>query len=290
MTKPSVSQIVLLGTGTPNAEPGRSGSALAVVVNETPYLVDVGPGIVRRANTACQRGLQALALPNLTTVFVTHLHSDHTAGYPDLILTPWVLGRNKPLQVFGPAGIKTMTHHVLSAYQADIQERLSGLEPANANGYQVDAHEIEPGRVYEDANVCVEAFFANHGSWSVLGYRFTTSDGVIVVSGDTAPYEGIIENYQGCDILIHEVYSWSGLQKRSTAWQQYHASVHTSTKELAEIAAAVHPKLLVLCHQLLWGQTEEYLVQEIKQDYSGNVVSGHDLDIFDLGTGKKRID
>jgi ribonuclease BN (tRNA processing enzyme) len=193
MTKSSALQIVLLGTGTPNAEPERSGSALAVIVHDVPYLVDCGPGIVRRANAAFQRGLQALALPALTTAFVTHLHSDHTAGYPDLILTPWVLGRDQPLQVFGPVGIKAMTHHILSPYQADIQERLEGLEPANTNGCQVDVHEIEPGRVYDDENVCVDAFSSNHGSWPVLGFRFTTPDGIIVVSGDTAPYEASLK-------------------------------------------------------------------------------------------------
>ena len=128
MARSSAAQVVLLGTGTPNAEPERAGSALAIIANEIPYLVDFGPGVVRRANAACQRGLQTLALPNLTTAFLTHLHSDHTAGYPDLILTPWVLGRDQPLQVFGPAGIKAMTHHILSAYQADIQERLAGLD------------------------------------------------------------------------------------------------------------------------------------------------------------------
>ena len=176
-----------------------------------------------------------------------------------------------------------MTRHILSAYQADIQERLEGLEPANANGYQVDVEEIEPGWVVEDDNVWVEAFSGRHGSWPVLGYRFTTPGGVIVISGDTAPYAGMVENYQGCDILVHEVYSWAGLQKRPAAWQRYHTAVHTSTKELAELAVAVQPKLLVLYHQLLWGQTEEDLIREIKQIFRGEVVSGHDLDVFELG-------
>src|SRR4026207_1678372 len=125
----SRSQVVLLGTGTPNADPERSGPSVAIVVNDTPYLVDFGPGVVRRAAAAFRKGVKGLAVKNLSRAFVTHLHSDHTAGYPDLILTPWVLERKEPLEVFGPKGIKPMTEHILKAYSADIDIRLNGGEP-----------------------------------------------------------------------------------------------------------------------------------------------------------------
>ena len=106
----SGTQVVLLGTGTPPADPDRSGPATAIVVNGTPYLVDMGAGVVRRAKSAvADRGINALEPTNLRVVFVTHLHSDHVVGYPDLILTPWVLGRRVPLEVYGPPGIKHMT-------------------------------------------------------------------------------------------------------------------------------------------------------------------------------------
>ncbi len=104
-------QVVLLGTGNPSADPDRSGPSVAVVVNNTPYIVDCGPGIVRRASAAFRKGVAGLAVPKLKTAFVTHLHSDHTLGYPDLIFTPWVLGRKEPFEVFGPAGLKAMTDH-----------------------------------------------------------------------------------------------------------------------------------------------------------------------------------
>jgi ribonuclease BN (tRNA processing enzyme) len=121
---PGRTQVVLLGTGTPPADPDRSGPATAVVVNGTPYLVDFGAGVVRRAKSAAvDRGIAALDPVNLRVVFLTHLHSDHTVGYPDLILTPWVLGRRVPLEVYGPAGIKAMTEHVLEAYRADFETR-----------------------------------------------------------------------------------------------------------------------------------------------------------------------
>lgn len=274
-------QVVLLGTGTPNAEPDRAGSSLAIIVDGRPYLVDMGPGIVRRANAAYQAGIEALAMPNLTMAFLTHLHTDHTLGYADLIFTPWVLERHAPLTVYGPQGTQAMTDHLLAAYQADVRERTEGLEPANPSGYQVRVHEIEPGLVYEDERVCVVVFQANHGSWPAYGYRFESADRTVVVSGDTAPTDALVERYAGCDVLIHEVYSTAGLAARPPAWQRYHASVHTSTAELAAMAQAVQPGLLVLVHQLTWGVGEDALIAEIRAaGYRGDVVSGRDLDVI----------
>ncbi len=274
------SQVVLLGTGTPNADPERSGPAVAVIVNQTPYLVDFGPGLVRRAAAAYEQGVKALEIPKLSRAFVTHLHSDHTAGYPDLILTPWVLGRRQPLEVYGPAGLEAMTDHILAAYEADIQERLQGLEPANDQGYKVRVKEVEPGWVYEDGNVSVEVFEAKHGSWAAYGYKFYAPDRVIAISGDTAPREGLAEVYRGCDVVIHEVYSWVGLEGRAKKWQEYYSSVHTSSRELAEIATQARPGLLVLYHQLFNGVTEAELLREVEEGYGGKVVSGRDLAVY----------
>ena len=151
-------QVVLLGTGTPNADPAHSGPSVAIVVDGSPYLVDFGPGVVRRAAAAYEAGIEGLAVERLNRAFLTHLHSDHTAGYPDLILTPWVLERDEPLHVYGPPGLNSMTDHILAAYRQDIRERIEGLEPANKQGYLVIAHEIDAGLVYQDARVRVEAF------------------------------------------------------------------------------------------------------------------------------------
>lgn len=274
------SHIVLLGTGTPNADPQRSGPSLAIVVNCTPYLVDFGPGVVRRSAAAFQAGIEGLAVHMLGRAFLTHLHSDHTAGYPDLILTPWVLERDRPLQVYGPPGLNAMTEHILAAYQADIHERLEGLEPANRAGYHVQAHEIEPGIVYQDQNVRVEAFPVEHGSWRAFGYKFFTPDRTIVVSGDTAPTESLVQAARGCDVLIHEVYSIQGLKTRPPEWRRYHAGVHTSSRQLAEIASLVRPGLLILYHQLFWGVSERELLAELRAGYEGQVVSGRDLDVY----------
>lgn len=273
--------VVLLGTGTPNADPERSGPALAVVTNDRAYLVDCGSGVVRRAAAAQQAGVDALAVDRLTHVFITHLHSDHTLGYPDLILTPWVLSRKEPLQAYGPPGLADMTQHILKAYEEDIGVRTHGLEPAKAAVRQVEVFEIEPGRVYEDANVRVIAFPVCHGSWRhAYGYRFETADRTIVVSGDTAPCESLLQNARGCDLLVHEVYSKAAFEGRPANWRRYHASFHTSTIELARIAREIRPKLLVLTHQLFWGSTPQELLAEIKQLYDGEVRCGKDLGVY----------
>ena len=274
-------QIVLLGTGTPNADPDRSGPSAAIVVNDTPYLIDFGPGVVRRAAAAFQKGIKGLAVKNLNRVFVTHLHSDHTAGYPDLVFTPWVLERKEPLEVYGPKGIKAMTGHILKAYREDIDIRLRGGEPSNKTGYKVIAHEIKPGVVYKDGNVTVKAFLVNHGSWrEAYGFRFETPDRTIVISGDCRPSPSVIQNCDGCDVLIHEVYSEAGFATRPPEWQKYHSRYHTSSRELAEMASKAKPGLLVLYHQLFWGTSEDDLLKEVRAGYSGKVVSGRDLDVY----------
>ncbi len=274
-------KVVLLGTGTPNADPDRSGPCTAVVVNGAAYLVDFGPGVVRRAAAAARRGVTALEPKNLKTAFVTHLHSDHTAGYADLILTPAVLERDAPLEVYGPRGLKQMTSHLLAAYKEDMRIRLNGGEPSKPRGYVVHAHEVRPGVVYSDANVTVEAFAVKHGAWEqAFGYRFKTADRTIVISGDAAPGSGIEQQCNGCDVLVHEVYSQAGFLRREPQWQRYHARYHTSTVELAEIARKAKPGLLVLTHQLIWSGNPEEMLREIRAGYGGRVVFGNDLDVY----------
>jgi len=277
-------KVVLLGTGTPNPEPDRLGPAVAIVVNDTPYLVDFGPGVVRRAAAMSPDyggSLEGLQIERLKVAFLTHLHSDHSAGLPDLILTPWVAGRDAPLELYGPEGIEDMASHVLKAYDADIRYRTEGLEPANEQGWRVNTHTLDDGVVYEDDNVKVEAFRVRHGTWeNAFGLRFTTPDRVIVISGDAAPDAKVEEYAQDADILIHEVYSVSGFARRNEFWQAYHRTNHTSAHELGDIASRARPKLLVLYHVLFWGSSEEAVLDEVREKYEGDVVLGHDLDVF----------
>jgi ribonuclease BN (tRNA processing enzyme) len=275
-------RVVMLGTGTPNADPDRSGPSVAVVAGGRAYLVDCGPGVVRRAAAAATRhGIAALAADRLGIVFVTHLHSDHTLGLPDLMLTPWVLERHTPLEVYGPPGVAAMTRHLLEAYAEDIQVRQSGLEPDQHDGWKVNAHEIAPGIVYRDSNVTVKAFAVPHANWKhAFGYRFEARDLTVVFSGDTRPSDAVANACHRCDVLVHEVYSAARLASRPPEWQRYHRDAHTSTTELAEIATRARPTLLVLYHQLFWGASDDSLVAEVRRGYDGRVVSARDLDVY----------
>lgn len=284
-------RVVLLGTGNPAADPDRSGPATAIVVNDTPYLIDFGAGIVRRAKAAvADRGIAALEPTNLQVVFVTHLHSDHTVGYPDLILTPWVLGRRAPLEVYGPTGIKHMTTHIFEAYRADFEARSRtnhlftvGTFP---EGHEVNAHEISAGVVYKDQNVTVTAFATRHAMGS-FGYRFDTPDRSIVISGDTSPTQATIDACHGCDILIHEVLTHDWLA-RHPDFREHVALYHTTTAQLAELATQAKPRLLILYHgSISWRPVvdsrvsrPEVLLSEMTARYAGHVVVGRDLDVF----------
>jgi ribonuclease BN (tRNA processing enzyme) len=273
--------VVLLGTGTPNADPNRSGPSLAIVVDDVSYIVDCGPGVVRRTAAACLKGIEALKPDKLNRLFITHLHSDHTAGYADFILTPAVLERTGPVEVFGPKGIREMNDHIMAAYQQDYNIRIFGLEKGDSVAYTVNVHELMPGIVYKDSLVEVHAFLVKHGSWEqAYGFKFITPDKSIVVSGDCTYSEHIIEMCNGCDILIHEVYSLDGYSRRPDKWKAYHKDFHTSSLDLAKLAIQAKPKLLVLTHQLIWDSSEEKLLEEIRSQYGGKVVSGKDLDIF----------
>lgn len=278
---PGDTLVVMLGTGTPNPDPERSGPAVAVVAGGRPYLVDCGAGVVRRAAAARIAGVEALEMPNLSRLFITHLHSDHTLGYADLILTPWVLEREDPLEVYGPPGTKNMTEHILAAYAEDIDLRIHGSQPQNSTGVEVAAQEIRPGEIYRDENVRVTAFAVPHGAWEhSFGFRFDAADRSVVITGDTVPTEAVVDACNGCDVLVHEVYAKWGLDRRTEDWQAYYRETHTSGVELGELAARANPKLLVLYHQLMAGATEEQLMTEIRQHFDGEVVFANDLDVY----------
>ena len=256
--------------------PSRSSSMRRAIWSTS---ASASSGAPRRRNAPAS---PPLAAPRLTRAFATHLHSDHTLGLADLILTPWILERPSPLELYGPRGLRAMTHHLVSAYADDLRIRTRGGEPKH--GYDpriVNVHEIAPGFVYRDERVTVTAFAVKHGAWEqAFGYRFQTPDRTIVISGDSGPDSHIEAQCQRCDVLVHEVYSGAGFAKRPPEWQAYHARYHTSARELGAIATRAQPGLLVLYHQLIWSSTEDELLKEVRSAYDGKVVSAHDLDVF----------
>lgn len=296
-TPPPVTRVVMLGTGNPNPDPDRAGAATAIVVGKQAYLVDFGAGVVRRAAAAARdHGIRALQPTHLRVVFATHLHSDHTTGYPDLILTPWVMGRPFPLEVYGPTGIKAMTEHLLAAYQEDIAIRSQGMEQAPATTITPQVHEIHGGEVYADKQVKVTAFPTRHGEWKEsYGYRFDTADRSIVITGDTTPTQATIDACNGCDVLIHEALTLKFLNNPRRPNPQgfdlraYAANYHTTTSQLATLAGQAKPRLLILYHNPItlhpskrpFASTPDDLLREIKAaGYHGKVVVARDLDVY----------
>ncbi len=276
----SETKVVLLGTGTPRIDPDRSGPATAIIVNNTAYLVDMGPGVVRRAKSAeLGKGITALDPTKLRVVFVTHLHSDHTVGYADLIFTPWTTGRRFPLEVYGPKGMKLMTEYLLKAYSADIETRTNrdGNQRDFPDGHKVNAHDITAGIVYRDSNVTVTAFKTKHAMES-YGYRFDTKDRSIVISGDTNPTDATIEACNGCDVLIHEAHTQAWLKTRPVTFQEFSSKFHTTTPELSQLATRARPKLLILYHYN--GLSDEEILNDMRSHYKGHFVIGRDLDVY----------
>ena len=240
--KPLGTQVVLLGTGMPRPDPTASGPATAVTVGDRVFLFDAGSGVMRRINAA------GLPINGVTALFVTHLHRDHTLGYPDLIFTSWVMGRKTALQAYGPPGLQRMTDHLLAAYSEDIKIRIDGYERGVPDGFNVNVHEIAPGVAYDREGVRVTAVRVPHGIWKeAYGYRIDTPDRSIVISGDTAYSEELIKQAKDCDVLVHEVYPESREQPENRPggefWPIDLRSFHTSDFDVGRVAAQVQPKL-----------------------------------------------
>jgi ribonuclease BN (tRNA processing enzyme) len=271
--------VVFLGTGMPRPDPTRQGPSLAIVANGKAYIVDAGTGVVRQAEAAYLRGIQALQQDRLDTAFLTHLHSDHTLGLPDLVLTPWVMHRTVPLNLYGPAGTQAMVDNIERAYAEDIDIRIHGLERNTTTGHTVVVHEIQPGMIYQDANVKVTAFAVKHGTWpEALGYRFDADGKSIVISGDTRPVTSVVDACHGCDVLIHEVYSSVPENAEVAAYFQ---AFHTSAVELGIIAAKAKPKVLIITHYVpLPGTNPARMIEEIHRNFHGPVLVANDLDVF----------
>ena len=270
-------KVILLGTGTPYPDPNAAGPATAVVVGKRVFLFDAGVGVMRQVNAA------GLPISGPEAAFITHLHSDHTLGYADLILTSWIMRRTSPFAVYGPHGLRRMTQLLLAAYAEDIHVRTYGLEREVAGGYRVNVHEISRGVVYEREGVRVTAIRVPHGSWrEAYAYRIDTPDRSIVISGDTSPSEALVRASVGVDVLVHEVYSPIHLAPEDRPggkyWPRYMREFHTSDVELGELAARIKPRLLLLTHIIRFGSSNEDLVAGIRRGgYGGDVVVGKDL-------------
>lgn len=278
-------RVVMLGTGTPVPDARRGGASIAVIHKGEAYLFDAGAGAVRNAVTARYRyDMPSLYPTEICCVFFTHLHSDHTLDFVELNFTMW-WRRREPLLAYGPSGLREMADGMVDMMQPDIRTRRSGTQPVSVvESYRPVVTEISDGVVFEKDDLKVEAFTVPHGEIRpAFGYRVTTDDLTVVISGDTAYSEKLLEMASGADILFHEFITNEGLLLNSEAFQAYHKKSHTTTTDIGRLASAAKPGLLVLYHGLHYGLPEHIALDEVRAVYGGEVVLATDLDIFPVG-------
>lgn len=271
-------QVILLGTGYPRPDPERAGPATAVVVGEKVFIVDAGRGVVLRLWAA------ELPLKNIRAVFLTHLHSDHISGLPDLFNTSWIFGRHRPLELYGPKGTEEMAAALLDFFAADIPVRRDLTEMHPGEGATINTHGVEEGVVYEDADLRVTAFAVDHRPVEhAFGYRFDllAPDGTtaksVVISGDTRPSQNLIRYAKGVDILIHEAYLPEHFDRVDTPEVAANLKAyHTSAEEVGKVAAEAGVKLLVLTH-LVPGNADATFLERAAKHFKGKIVVGRDL-------------
>jgi len=258
----------------------RFGPSILVEAGDQKLLFDCGRG-------ATQRLFQLkVPFPAITGLFLTHLHSDHTVGIPDLWLTGWVMGRTTPLPVWGPEGTKAMMEHLAGAYAFDIHIRRDVDTKLPGAGVEVIAKDIEQGVVYEKDGVKVTAFLVDHGEIKpAFGYRIDFAGHSVTLSGDTRPSDNLIKFGQGTDVLIHEVVdvqAFSALIKSDNAEQTKKIiGHHTTAEEAGKLFSQVKPRLAVYSHIVPPAAPD--LVPHTRTTYSGPLEVGEDLMSIEIG-------
>lgn len=273
-------KVTLLGTGCPPPVMNRFGPSTLVEANGEILLFDAGRGVLQR--------LEQIKTPlkDVSRLFLTHLHSDHTIGIPDLLLTGWAHGRREmPLQVWGPEGTKPMMESLDRAFDFDIRIRLYDDRPP-PQGIVVQTHEINEGVVYEQNGVKVTAFTVDHTPLKpAFGYRVDYNGHSVVLSGDTRFSENLIQHAQGTDVLIHEVASPESFQRADFLPERLKAIVahHVTPEQAGEVFSRVKPKLAVYSHIALPDATEQDLIPATRKTYNGAVQLGEDLMWIEIG-------
>ena len=274
---PPRSAIVVLGDGTPLLSADRSGTSIGIVVRGTLYVFDAGPGVLRRIQEARER--LGLGIQQQGPVFVTHLHSDHTLGIPELLYYPGA----PSLRLFGPPGIHAMLTHLQEAWAEDRQIRSSSGMPSDqglaTRVNAATAQEVQAGVVFADSNLTVKAFAVPHGTWPhAFGYRIEAPDRVIVISGDTRASDAVVKACNGCEVLFHAVYNAENSLTGPDS--VYFSRFHTSAREIGDLATRAGPGVVILYHQMLMGKRPMDLVRQVSARFRGPVIAARDLDIY----------
>ena len=269
-------KVILLGTGYPRPDPERAGPSTAVVFGDKYFVIDAGRGVMLRMAAT------DLDKKQLAAVFLTHLHSDHISGLPDLFNTTWVIHRRKvPLELYGPTGINGVAKAITDFYKEDIHIRRDLTEMLAAPGAKINPHSVKEGLVYQDGDVKVTAFLVAHDPVKpAFGYRFDAGGKSVVISGDTTFSENLVKHSRGADVLVHEACLPEEFEKRDNPEVAARLKAYHSTPEQAgEAAQQAGVKLLVLSH-LVPGRNEEIYAARAAKTFSGKIVVGRDLMTF----------
>ena len=274
-------RVTLLGTGVPTPVWERCGPSLLVQAGGENLLFDAGRGALQRLNQLKP------PIREVRKVFLTHLHSDHIVGLPDLWLTGWLNGRPKePLYVWGPRGTRDMMEYLDRAFQFDIRIRLYDDQPP-PEGVVVLAEDITEGVVYENNGVKVTSFFVDHFPIiPSLGYRVDYAGRSVVISGDTRFWEPLIEQAKGVDVLIHEVIVADMMRAQSPDNPEIMERViahHTTPEQAGEVFSRVNPRLAIYTHIIPTNATAKELIPPTRKTYAGPLEVGEDLMVIDIG-------
>lgn len=270
--------VLLLGTGTPAVSLKRFGASILVEAGEQKFLFDCGRGTILR--------LAQLQIPiaEVDRLFLTHLHSDHTVGIPDLWLTGWIFDREQPFYIWGPSGTRSMMSYLEKAFAFDIHVRRDVDEKLHSRGVTVVARDIRQGVVYESNGVKITAFDVDHGPVKpALGYRVDCGGHSVVLSGDTRPSENLIRFAKGADLLVHEVYYVDDEILRATPEERLIVRHHTTPEQAGEVFSRVRPKLALYSHIGRRDVDAAKLIELTRKTYSGPLRVGEDLMTVDVG-------
>lgn len=272
-------EVTLLGTGGPPPNIERFGPATVIETQGRYFVFDAGRGTTIRLQQA------GIPLDRIEQVFLTHLHSDHTSGFADLWLTSWIWQRQNKMKVFGPVGTASFINHIEQAYAEDIRLRTSN---SNLNGdlsqLLISESGLDNNVVYNMDDIKITAFHVNHGVVKqAYGYKFESGNRKIILSGDTAYSENLIKHAQNADILIHEVAAADRLLLERNKRLQKIISYHSDPESLAQVLMKVKPKFTFLNHILLFGVSEQEVLEKLNNKFDGEIYLGEDLLKISIG-------
>jgi ribonuclease Z len=266
-------RVTLLGTGGEAASSERFGPATLVEAGDEVFLFDCGSGVAQRL---AQAGVPA---GEIDVVFLTHLHSEHTAGFHDLWLTDSLQARQGPMLVIGPEGTGDLMRSLQLALRAGIESR-PGARPTGAG---IDARDVSENLVYQTAEVTVTALVVDHGPMPAYGYRVDyRGRRSLVLSGDTRYSENLIRNARGVQLLVHEVAAADPELAQSSRHIRQLVSVHSSPEDAARVFQRAHPYLAVYSPVMAFDVTGEQIMRRTRSIYKGAVELGHDLMIIEI--------